>query len=44
MGKREKHQLLQLVICGGCFVLLVLTKLVLPDYMEKVNQTISGAL
>ena len=44
MGKREKHQLLQLVICGGCFVLLVLTKLVLPDHMEKVNQTISGAL
>ena len=44
MWKREKHQLLQLVICGSCFVLLVLTKLVLPDYMEKVNRTISAAL
>ena len=44
MGKREKHQLVQLVVCSGCFVLLVLTKLVLPDYMEQVNQTISGAL
>ena len=44
MGKREKYQLVQLMVCSGCFVLLVLTKLVLPDHMETVNQTIRGAL
>ena len=44
MGKREKHQLVQMMVCSGCFVLLVLTKLVLPNYMEQVNRTISGAL
>ena len=44
LGKREKHQLAQLVICGSCFVLLVLTKLVLPNHMEQMNRVLSDAL
>lgn len=44
MGAKERRQLLQLVICGSIFVLLVAAKLLLPDRMAQVNARISGAM
>lgn len=41
---KERRQLLQLVICGGAFVLLVAVKLFLPEQMAEINQTLTGAL
>jgi len=41
---KERRQLIQLVICGGVFVLLVAVKLLLPDRMAEVNRTLTGAL
>ena len=41
---RERRQLLQLVVCGSIFVLLVVSKLLLPAYMGNVNQAISDAM
>ena len=49
-GKREalppgeRRRLIQLVACGGVFVLLVAVKLLLPGKMAQVNQQISDAL
>lgn len=36
--------MIQLVLCGSVFVLLVVSKLVLPERMERVNQRISDAM
>ena len=44
LSSRERRQLIQLVLCGGIFVLLVVSKLVLPVRMEPVNQKISEAM
>ena len=44
LSSRERRQLTQLVLCGGIFVLLVVSKLVLPVRMEPVNQKISEAM
>ncbi|MBE6963800.1 MAG: M23 family metallopeptidase [Ruminococcaceae bacterium] len=41
---KERRQLIQLVICGGVFVLLVAVKLLLPDRMAELNRTLTGAL
>lgn len=41
---KERRQLLQLVICGGVFVLLVAAKLLLPERMEQINMKISNAM
>lgn len=44
LSPRERQHLLQFVICGGLFVLLVAVKLFLPENMAAVNQRLSGAL
>ena len=41
---REQQKLLQLVICGSVFVLLVAAKLLLPEKMVQVNQKLSAVL
>ena len=40
----ERRQLLQLVLCGGIFVLLVAAKLLLPDRMSEINNTLSQVM
>jgi len=40
----ERRQLARLVICGAIFVALVLSKILLPNHMVKLNQRISQAL
>lgn len=44
LAPKERRQLLQLVICGGAFVLLVAIKLLLPERMAEINRTLSGVL
>ena len=44
LGPRERRQLLQLVICGGVFVLLVAAKLLLPGRMDRLNAALSQAM
>lgn len=44
LSPKERRQLIQLVCCGSIFVLLVVSKLFLPDQMEGVNQRISEAM
>lgn len=44
LPSRERRQMIQLVLCGSVFVLLVVSKLVLPERMERVNQRISDAM
>lgn len=44
LSPRERRQLIQLVLCSGIFVLLVVSKLVLPERMEQMNQRLSGAM
>lgn len=41
---RERRQLIQLVVCGTVFVLLVAAKLLLPDRMAQINEAISRAM
>ena len=41
---RERRRFLQLVACGGIFVLLVAVKLLLPGRMTAFNQRLSAAL
>ena len=41
---RERRQLIQLVVCGTVFVLLVAAKLLLPDRMARINEAISRAM
>lgn len=44
MTSRERQRLIQLVICGSVFVLLVAVKLLLPGRMSVLNATLSDAL
>ena len=44
MGPRERLHLIQLVACGGIFVLLVAVKLLLPGKMAQVGQLLSGPM
>lgn len=41
---KEQRQMLQLVICGSIFVLVVAVKLLLPSHMAQINQMLSGAM
>lgn len=41
---RERRQLIQLVICGGIFVLLVAAKFLLPGWMSQINGTLAQAM
>lgn len=41
---KERRQLIQLVVCGSIFVLVVVTKLLIPSYVEELNQMISAAI
>ena len=41
---RERRRLLQLVVSGGVFVLLVAVKLLLPGKMAQMDQRLSGML
>ena len=41
---KERRQLIQLVVCGGIFVLLVAVKLLLPDRMAQINKALSQAM
>ena len=44
LSARERQHLLQLVVCGTAFVLLVAAKLLLPEKMEIVNHRLAEAL
>lgn len=44
LSARERRQLVQLVFCGSAFVLLVVSKLVLPGRMERINDRLSDAV
>lgn len=44
MPSREWRQLIQLILCGSMFVLLVLSKLVLPERMGRVNEQLSNVM
>ena len=44
LGPRERRRLIQLVVCGGIFVLLVAVKLLLPDRMAQINTALSQAM
>ena len=44
LAPRERRQLVQLVICGGVFVLLVAAKLLLPGRMDRLNAALSQAM
>ena len=44
LGPRERRQLIQLVVCGGIFVLLVAAKLLLPSRMARLNDTLAQAM
>ena len=41
---RERRQMIQLVVCGTVFVLLVAAKLLLPDRMARINEVLSRAM
>lgn len=41
---KERRQLIQLVLCGSIFVLMVVSKLLVPTYAEKIDQTVSAVL
>lgn len=41
---KEKRQLLQLMVCSGIFVFLVVVKLLLPTHMAQFNQALAGAM
>lgn len=41
---KERRQLLQLVVCGSIFVVLVAVKLLLPDTLSAFRESLSGAL
>ena len=43
-GVGERRQLVRLLICCGIFVSLVISKILLPDYMETINRKISHAM
>ena len=40
----ERRQLIQLMVCGGIFVLLVAAKFLLPGWMTQINGTLAQAL
>lgn len=44
MSRREKRVCLQLVACGGIFVLLVALKLLLPGHLAQIGQRVGAAL
>ena len=44
MSQKEQRILLQLVACGGIFVLLVAVKLLLPGKMAQWNEQLSGMM
>lgn len=44
LTSRERQRLLQFVICGSVFVLLVVVKLLLPGRVTVLNATLSDAL
>ena len=44
LSPRERRRLLQLMVCGGIFVLLVAAKLLLPDRMAEINGALSRAM
>lgn len=44
MSRMEKRILLQLVTCGGIFVLLVAVKLLLPGRMAQWNEQLNGMM
>lgn len=44
LKRQERRLLLQLVLCGGAFVLLVAVKLLLPARMEQLQTQLNGAL
>ena len=43
-SKREQRGMVQLLICGSLFIILVALKLVIPSKMERVNDRLSQAL
>lgn len=44
MSAAERRRLLQLVVCGGMFVLLVTVKLLLPGRLDAIGQKVNAAL
>ena len=44
LAPSERRRLIQLVACGGVFVLLVAVKLLLPDRLAQVNGRLTGML
>ena len=44
MQRRERRQLLRLLVCGTAFVLLVAAKLALPRQMERFNSKLEALL
>lgn len=44
MSAAERRRLLQLVACGGMFVLLVTVKLLLPGRLDAIGQKVNAAL
>ncbi|WP_295578749.1 M23 family metallopeptidase [uncultured Oscillibacter sp.] len=44
LSSKERQRLVQLVICGSVFVLLVAAKLLLPEKMAQMNRQLAGAL
>ena len=44
LSAKERRQLIRLVLCGGIFVLLVVSKLVLPERMEQMNRRLTEAV
>lgn len=44
MSRRERTICLQLVACGGIFVLLVALKLLLPGHLAQIGQRVGAAL
>lgn len=43
-GRRERRQLLQLVLCGGIFIFMVAAKLLLPGKLDGVGRRLNGVL
>lgn len=44
LSPKEYRQLVQLMVCGGIFVLLVAVKLLLPSRMEQINRALGSAM
>ena len=44
LAPSERRRLIQMVACGGVFVLLVAVKLLLPDRLAQVNGRLTGML